>query len=283
MAVLSSKERIKGVSLACETALFSDGENIFAFDFDEKIGMVNLDLEDTRTPLLAAASRHTSSIIPQVLTRIYGKEALARHNYSTIVNSLGVAETLVGMLPFGELSLRQSWTKVRHEYPCGSVVASEQSEEPGINKNARHRWLGLATITMLVFGFAVASFTSWVLYIKRRSRTSGIPGGWIWTNLFDTRGILSGTRVFPYKLVIRRYWASLSAISVIWSRSSWMSESSCTRAPIALLFMHPLTPEGIAGEDRDRDAQFREYLEDYGYETSLMGLGSEESGCVCGG
>ena len=31
------------------------------------------------------------------------------------------------------------------EYPCGSVAASEQSEEPSINKNAQHRWFALAT------------------------------------------------------------------------------------------------------------------------------------------
>ena len=31
------------------------------------------------------------------------------------------------------------------EYPCGSVSASEQSEEPGINKKAQHRWFALAT------------------------------------------------------------------------------------------------------------------------------------------
>ena len=31
------------------------------------------------------------------------------------------------------------------EYPCGSVSASEQSEQPGINKRAQHRWLALAT------------------------------------------------------------------------------------------------------------------------------------------
>jgi MFS family permease len=31
------------------------------------------------------------------------------------------------------------------EYPCGSVAASEQSEEDGISKNAQHRWFALAT------------------------------------------------------------------------------------------------------------------------------------------
>lgn len=31
------------------------------------------------------------------------------------------------------------------EYPCGSVAASENTEEPGIAKNAQNRWFVLAT------------------------------------------------------------------------------------------------------------------------------------------
>ena len=34
------------------------------------------------------------------------------------------------------------------EYPCGSVSASEQSEEKGNHKNAQHRWFALATSTI---------------------------------------------------------------------------------------------------------------------------------------
>ena len=45
------------------------------------------------------------------------------------------------------------------EYPCGSVSASEQSEEEGIAKNAQHRWFALATNSMIDFGFVVSSFT----------------------------------------------------------------------------------------------------------------------------
>jgi hypothetical protein len=35
------------------------------------------------------------------------------------------------------------------EYPCGSVSASEQSEEEGIATNAQHRWLVLATSELM--------------------------------------------------------------------------------------------------------------------------------------
>lgn len=31
------------------------------------------------------------------------------------------------------------------EYPCGSVAASEQSEEAGVSQKAQHRWFALAT------------------------------------------------------------------------------------------------------------------------------------------
>lgn len=67
------------------------------------------------------------------------------------------------------------------EYPCGSVSASEQSEEEGINKKAQHRWFTLATSTFLLissfgsptaldadsmidFGFVIAAFVPLVLY-----------------------------------------------------------------------------------------------------------------------
>ena len=68
------------------------------------------------------------------------------------------------------------------EYPCGSVAASEQSEEEGIAKNAQHRWFALATSakpslwhprggtyvpildTMIDFGFVISSFVPLVLF-----------------------------------------------------------------------------------------------------------------------
>ena len=67
------------------------------------------------------------------------------------------------------------------EYPCGSVAASEQSEEEGIAKNAQHRWFALATSakqfqspgggtylafldTMIDFGFVISAFVPVVLF-----------------------------------------------------------------------------------------------------------------------
>jgi MFS family permease len=45
------------------------------------------------------------------------------------------------------------------EYPCGSVAASEQSEEEGIAKNAQHRWFALATSAEPSVGIPVAVLT----------------------------------------------------------------------------------------------------------------------------
>ena len=39
-----------------------------------------------------------------MLTRIYGKEAIDKHNYSTTLTSVAFAGTIVGMLSFGYMS-----------------------------------------------------------------------------------------------------------------------------------------------------------------------------------
>jgi len=61
-----------------------------------------------------------------------------------------------------------SWTNfllgtgIGAEHSCVSVFASEQSEKPGINKRAQHRWVALATSEVFVFSgpTALTSTTS---------------------------------------------------------------------------------------------------------------------------
>ncbi|KAF8223841.1 MFS Git1p-related glycerophosphoinositol and glycerophosphocholine permease [Tricholoma matsutake] len=187
---MSLKERLRSVSLifACGTALFSDG---YA---NGVIGQVN-------------TSQYSSVNQVGILTRIYGKPALAQNNHSTVLSSLTFAGTVVGMLLFGYLSdkigrkfgmmaatgivalfsglsaassgahgslggLLSMLSAMRFllgigigaEYPCGSVSASEQSEEPGISKRAQHRWFALATNTMIDIGFVVSAFVPLVLF-----------------------------------------------------------------------------------------------------------------------
>ncbi|KAF9524855.1 MFS Git1p-related glycerophosphoinositol and glycerophosphocholine permease [Crepidotus variabilis] len=233
------KQKLKSVSLifACGTALFSDGT----------------------CPLL---------------TRIYGKEALAAHNYSQTLSSLAFAGTIVGMLSFGYLSdkfgrkfgmmtatvivalfsllsacsagktvggLLSMLSAMRFllgigvgaEYPCGSVSASEQSEEPGIGKKAQNRWFALATNSMIDFGFVVSAFVPLVLYwifgdnhlraVWRLSLGLGVVpalGVFIWRlNMEEParykRDSMKHAKI-PYLLILRRYWVPLLAISITW-------------------------------------------------------------------
>ncbi|KAI0671537.1 metabolite transporter [Trametes maxima] len=119
------------------------------------------------------------------------------------------------------------------EYPCGSVAASEQSEEPGINKNAQHRWFALATNSMIDFGFVVSAFVPLVLFwifgenhlraVWRLSLGLGmIPAlaVLIWRLRMEEptrykKDSMARGKV-PYLLILRRYWVSLTAISITW-------------------------------------------------------------------
>jgi len=119
------------------------------------------------------------------------------------------------------------------EYPCGSVAASEQSEEEGIAKNAQHRWFALATNSMIDFGFVVSAFVPLVLYwifgdshlraVWRLSLGLGfIPAMlvFIWRLRMQEptryrQDSMKNAKI-PYLLIIRRYWVRLAAISVVW-------------------------------------------------------------------
>ncbi|KAG6819893.1 hypothetical protein H0H93_007606, partial [Arthromyces matolae] len=119
------------------------------------------------------------------------------------------------------------------EYPCGSVSAAEQTEQPIINKRSQHRWLGLATIFMIDFGFVIASFVPLVLFwifgenhlraVWRLSLGLGmVPAGlvFLWRLNMDEpepykKNSMKRIRI-PYWLVIKRYWVQLSAISFTW-------------------------------------------------------------------
>ncbi|KAF8525794.1 major facilitator superfamily domain-containing protein [Hysterangium stoloniferum] len=119
------------------------------------------------------------------------------------------------------------------EYPCGSVAASEQSEEPGIDKRAQHRWFALATNSMIDFGFVIGSFVPLVLFwifgdkhlnaVWRGTLGLGvIPAAAVFIWRFNMR---EPTRYkkdsmkhakIPYFLILKRYWVRLTAICIAW-------------------------------------------------------------------
>ncbi|KAG1902486.1 major facilitator superfamily domain-containing protein [Suillus fuscotomentosus] len=92
------------------------------------------------------------------------------------------------------------------EYPCGSVSASEQSEEEGIAKNSQHQWL----YTMIDFGFVIGAFVPLV----------PATGVFLWRLRMEEpnrykRDSMKHVRI-PYRLVIKRYWRGLLGISLAW-------------------------------------------------------------------
>lgn len=119
------------------------------------------------------------------------------------------------------------------EYPCGSVSASEQSEEEGIAKNSQHRWLVLATNTMIDNGFVIGAFVPLVLYwifgdnhlraVWRLSLGLGVVPAvavFFWRLRMEEpnrykRDSMKHVRI-PYGLVIKRYWRSLLGLSLAW-------------------------------------------------------------------
>ncbi|KIK62446.1 hypothetical protein GYMLUDRAFT_41888 [Collybiopsis luxurians FD-317 M1] len=119
------------------------------------------------------------------------------------------------------------------EYPCGSVSASERSEESDIAKMAQNRWFALATNTMIDFGFVVATFVPLVLFwifgehhlraVWRMSLgLAAVPAllVFLWRiGMKEPERYKKDSMKYakiPYWLVIRRYWKSLAAISAVW-------------------------------------------------------------------
>jgi len=119
------------------------------------------------------------------------------------------------------------------EYPCGSVSAAEQTEEEGIAKNAQHRWLALATNTMIDVGFVIGAFVPLVLYwifgdkhlraVWRLSLGLGVVPAlavllWRLRMTEPTsykKNSMKSVRI-PYYLIIKRYWKGLFGISLAW-------------------------------------------------------------------
>ncbi|KAL9715609.1 glycerophosphoinositol permease [Leucoagaricus gongylophorus] len=147
--------------------------------------------------------------------------------------SKGAQGSLSGMLAMLSAMRFLLGIGIGAEYPCGSVSASEQSEQPGINKRAQHRWLALATNTMIDSGFVVAAFVPLVLFwifddnhlraVWRMSLDLGVVPAllvFLWRLNMDEperfkKDSMRDTKI-PYFLVLKRYWVSLLAISFTW-------------------------------------------------------------------
>ncbi|KAK7690583.1 hypothetical protein QCA50_005681 [Cerrena zonata] len=147
--------------------------------------------------------------------------------------SSGANHSLHGMLAMLSACRFLLGIGIGAEYPCGSVAASEQSEEEGVSKNAQHRWFALATNSMIDFGFVVAAFVPLVLFwifgenhlraVWRISLGLGVVPAlavFIWRLKMDEPSHYkkhSMARIkTPYWLILKRYWVPFTGISLAW-------------------------------------------------------------------
>ncbi|CCM00079.1 uncharacterized protein FIBRA_02106 [Fibroporia radiculosa] len=241
--------RLSQVSLifACGTALFSDG---YA---NGVIGSVNTLLTriygadeiaknnySKNLTSIAFAGTVVGMLVFGYLSDRFGRKSgmMIAAGIVTLFSGLSAASSGANHSVGGLLAMLSAMRfllgiGVGAEYPCGSVAASEQSEEPGISKNAQHRWFALATNSMIDFGFVVAAFVPLVLYwifgdnhlraVWRLSLGLGVIPAlavFIWRLRMEEptrykKDSMAHARV-PYWLIVKRYWLNLFAICLVW-------------------------------------------------------------------
>ncbi|KAJ3571096.1 hypothetical protein NP233_g3977 [Leucocoprinus birnbaumii] len=246
---LTLKERIRSVSLifACGTALFSDGYSngiISAVNtiLNRIYGADRIEAHNYGTILRSVVFAGTIvgmlsfGWLSDKVGRKFGMmsaNAIVALFAGLSAASKGAGGELGGMLSMLIAMRFLLGIGIGAEYPCGSVSASEQSEEPGISKRAQHRWFALATNTMIDFGFVIAAFVPLVLFwifgdnhlraVWRLSLGLGVVPAllvFLWRLNMDEperfkKDSMKHARI-PYWLVFKRYWVSLAAISFTW-------------------------------------------------------------------
>ncbi|KAF5359634.1 hypothetical protein D9756_003122 [Leucocoprinus leucothites] len=245
---LTLKERIGRVSLifACGTALFSDGySNGVISAVNTILARIYGDrLEDHNYGTIVRSLTFAGTVVGMLVFgwlsdkvgRKFGMmsaNAIVALFSGLSAASKGANGDFGGMLAMLSAMRFLLGIGIGAEYPCGSVSASEQSEEPGISKRAQHRWFALATNTMIDFGFVVAAFVPLVLFwifgdnhlnaVWRLSLGLGVVPAllvFLWRLNMDEperfkKDSMKHARI-PYLLVFKRYWVPLLAISFTW-------------------------------------------------------------------
>ncbi|KAG1844066.1 major facilitator superfamily domain-containing protein [Suillus subalutaceus] len=247
---MAKKVTLSSVSLifACGTALFSDGyansvigsvntilKRIYGTDSDGITGNFSTTLSSVAfagTVVGMLTFGYLSDKVGRKFGMMSATGIVALFSGLSAASS-GANHSLDGMLAMLIACRFLLGIGVGAEYPCGSVSASEQSEEEGIAKNSQHRWLVLATNTMIDNGFVIGAFVPLVLYwifgdnhlsaVWRLSLGLGVVPAvavFFWRLRMEEpnrykRDSMKYVRI-PYGLVIKRYWRSLLGLSLAW-------------------------------------------------------------------
>ncbi|KAJ8589545.1 MFS general substrate transporter [Rhizopogon salebrosus TDB-379] len=246
--MVEKKVTLSSVSLifACGTALFSDGyaNNVIGSVKTLLTRIYGTDIITTNYGTTISSVAFAGTVVG-MLTFGYLSDKVGRKFgmmaatgivalFSGIsAASSGANHSINGMLAMLSACRFLLGIGIGAEYPCGSVSASEQSEEDGIAINTQHRWLVLATNTMIDFGFVIGAFVPLVLFwifgndhlraVWRLSLGLGmIPAVavFFWRLRMEEptrykRDSMRNIRI-PYGLVIKRYWRDLLGISLVW-------------------------------------------------------------------
>ncbi|XP_006459103.1 hypothetical protein AGABI2DRAFT_191164 [Agaricus bisporus var. bisporus H97] len=243
------KERLRKVSLifACGTALFSDGyANGVLSDVNTLLNRIygadRIDANGYGTTVrsLAFAGTVVGMLVFGYLSDKIGRKfgMMVASGIVALFSGLSAASSgahgsLDGMLAMLSAMRFLLGIGIGAEYPCGSVSASEQSEQDGIHKRAQHRWFALATNSMIDFGFVISAFVPLVLFwifgddhlraVWRLSLGLGVVPAllvFIWRlNMEEPERFRKDSMKhvkIPYGLVLKKYWPSLVTISFIW-------------------------------------------------------------------
>jgi len=244
-----TKPGLSRVSLifACGTALFSDGyaNNVIGIVvtlLEQKYTAAKVDAHDFATILRSLTFAGT--VVGQLSFGYISDRVGRKFGMMSAIAIVAVCSLLSATIKGVNGSLTSllaqlaAWRfligiGIGAEYPCGSVAASEQSEEPGIAKNAQHRWFALATNTMIDFGFVIGAFVPLVLlWIFGENHLNAVWRGSLGLGLIPAvavffwrikmeepsrfkRDSMKHTKI-PYWLIIKRYWVRLAAISFTW-------------------------------------------------------------------